>query len=229
MRKLKYNLFCNKSKMWVDALNNIGSSEESNTKECIINIWNLNKKCKEIDSLKEKAIKQKQEDLVNAKVLSEEIKSEGHSKVIWEVLENWKINVTKWVIEKYINFGEAMWLSDLNPISIILKAIWENYLSEWELTSVDFLILWEYFENDISKWFYEWWKKILKQVEDNLHECKDDIKSFKTIYPRILGEMFWKKIWDKLKDQLSWFWENITQKDEDTIMQYYFKIDEKTN
>ncbi|MFK7780547.1 MAG: hypothetical protein QM490_05440 [Candidatus Gracilibacteria bacterium] len=155
----------------------------------------------------------------------EEVKDDETSNVIGEVLENGNINITKEVREKFINFGETMGFTSNSPISLILKAIGENYLDEHETAPMGFLMIQEYVKYDIDKGSYGGGKNRGKQIESNLAELTDDIKAFTVIYPKILGEMFGKDFGEGIKNQLIGMGMNISEESEEGILSYYNELD----
>ncbi len=208
--------------MWLN--NNNNDLELENIEWSKINFSNQednNSKNESFKKIIEEWEKQKEEDLKNAEKWENKIKNTENSKKIWEVLKNWNVFITNEVKEKFINFGETMWFNSNSPISIILKAIWENYLWKWEIAHTWLIMIQEYLKYDIKKWIHWWGDKRWEKIDEKLLELWDGIQAFTAIYPKILWEMFWTELWDLIKEQLNWYWMNITEENEKWILWYY--------
>lgn len=180
-----------------------------------------------LEALKEQNEKQKNIDLEKAKKLSEEIKKNKNPNKIADILENGNIDISNLTIEKFIDYGKELWFSSLNPVSLILKSIWENYLYQSELNPIWFLMMYEQLKESIYKWNYDWWKNEWKEIKEELKQLKNDMHIFLAIYPKILEKMFWKQVWEDLRKQFKWANINITNELENEVLLYYKEKDEK--
>lgn len=138
------------------------------------------------------------------------------------ILEDGRINVTPEVIYKIANFWEEIWLSDKNPVSIILKEITKNYIHEHP-TNIEWLQM----NFEFLKWDYE--NKVYWAGPNNQEKIPDDLMNieeklfhnFAWIYWEILWKIFWPDIQEKM-DSLYWW---ITNELKTNIKRSYIRFD----
>jgi len=204
---------------------NINELDKLYCKTTTVSALNTEEQNKNISELQKEENQQQEKDLNKAKLLASKIKNTEDSKIIWDILENGNVNITREVKEKFINYWNSMWFSSSNPITILLQAIWENYLNEHETALIWFLMIQNYIKYDIEKWIYWWWINQGNQLEKSLLKIKDeDLQNFALIYPKILWEMFWEEFGERVRYKIASMWMHISKREEDSLLKSYYLV-----